>query len=73
MNQPSAIKRAIVTFSKSAGGATGVSAFFFSDMPETPGLNLPEGKISTATRKRLLPYTATKSKGEKKKRAIGQR
>lgn len=73
MNQPSAIKKAIVTFSKSAGGATGVSAVFVSEMPETPGLNLPEGTISTATRKRLLQFTATESKGEKKKRAIGQR
>jgi hypothetical protein len=72
MNQPSAIKKAVAAFSKSAGGATRVSAVF-SEMPETPGLNLPEGKISTATRKRLLPFTATGSKGRKKTRAIGHR
>jgi hypothetical protein len=31
------------------------SAGFVSEMPETPGLKLPEGKIATATRKTIRP------------------
>jgi hypothetical protein len=29
-----------------------------SEMPETPSMNLPQGKISTATRKRLVANRA---------------
>jgi hypothetical protein len=29
-----------------------------SEMPETPGMNLPQGKISTATRKRFVANSA---------------
>jgi hypothetical protein len=37
------------------------------EMPETPGLKLPEGKISTATRKQLFPFIARGSVGARKK------
>jgi hypothetical protein len=33
------------------------SAVALSEMPETPGLNLAREKISTATRKKLVPFT----------------
>jgi hypothetical protein len=37
------------------------------EMPETPGLKLPEGKISTATRKQLFPFIARGPVGARKK------
>jgi hypothetical protein len=37
------------------------------EMPETPGLKLPEGKISTATRKQLFPFIARRPNGARKK------
>lgn len=45
------------TPTKEAGECT-LSAGFVSELPETPGLKLLAGKISTATRKTLLPPTA---------------
>jgi hypothetical protein len=71
MNQPSVIKKVVAAFSNSADAATHVSSpVALSEMPETPGLNLPDGKISTATRKKLLPFTAAGAEGAKKDRAM---
>jgi hypothetical protein len=38
-----------------------------SEMPETPGLKLPQEKISTATRKRLSPFLRARPLDRKQK------
>jgi hypothetical protein len=51
MEDRSIIKRVVGALTGSTSPRPGC------EMPETPNLKLPEGKISTATRKKLLPLT----------------
>jgi hypothetical protein len=51
MDKPSMIKKVVATLTSSA-------QWLGSELPETPGLKLPQGKISTATRKQLHPLIA---------------
>jgi hypothetical protein len=51
-------KKVVRASGNSADPATGMSPpMVLAEMPETPRLNLPKGKISTATRRQLLPFT----------------
>jgi hypothetical protein len=50
MEKRSIIKKVVGALTETASPAIG------AELPETPGLKLPRGKISTATRKRLLPF-----------------
>ena len=60
MEKPSIVK-------ETSGAITGsASAALRSEMPETPRLKLPEGKVSTATRKKLLPVTRGETSQPKK-------
>ena len=56
MEKRSIVKKVAAVFAGSSSPALG------SEMPEKPGLKLPEGKISTATRKRLLPLSWDKNR-----------
>jgi hypothetical protein len=49
---------------KVVAALTGEQSTLGSEMPETPGLRLPQGKISTATRRRpvLEPADAPKER-----------
>jgi hypothetical protein len=53
-------KRAMVK-KNAAAFAGSAPAGICSEMPETPGLKLPQGKISTATRKKLLPFVVSET------------
>jgi hypothetical protein len=53
MEKRSILKKVAETFDGSASPGC--------ELPETPGLKLPIGKISTATRKQLLPFGAHKN------------
>jgi hypothetical protein len=50
MEKRSIVKKVAAVFTGSSSPALG------SELPETPAMKLPEGKISTATRKQLLPF-----------------
>jgi hypothetical protein len=50
MEERSTVKKVAAVFTGSSSPAFG------SEMPETSGMKLPEGKISAATRKQLLPF-----------------
>jgi hypothetical protein len=47
----SAIKKVVAAF-------TGSESLLGSEMPETPGLKLPQGKISSATRRKIVANRA---------------
>jgi hypothetical protein len=47
---------------KKVVAVSGAKSLHRSEMPETPGLKLPQGKISTATRKRLVVNGAASPK-----------
>ena len=53
MDNPSVIKKVAASASRGLG----------IELPETPGLKLPQGKISTATRKQLRPFIAREGGG----------
>jgi hypothetical protein len=52
MEKHSIIKKVVGAFTGSTSAGLG------SELPETPGLKLLPGKMSTATRKKLLPFIA---------------
>jgi hypothetical protein len=60
MEKVSIIKKVVGAFADAS------SAGLRNEMPETPGLKLPEGKISTATRKKLLPFVVNETGGPEK-------
>jgi hypothetical protein len=55
MEKRSILKKVAETFDGSESPTLGC------ELPETPGLKLPIGKISTATRKQLLPFSVHKN------------
>jgi hypothetical protein len=51
--------------------AARMSSPILAEMPETPALNLGGGKISTATRKRLLPIAGADPRDSRESRTAG--
>ena len=60
------MEKPLISNESSSAITRSASAALRSEMPETPRLKLPEGKVSTATRKKFLPFLVDKTGGPKK-------